>query len=130
MPILSSQRWKRRLVFGLVFNIPAAAGGHVLALRWAPYGVAEIATGLVAGLLIAFLADAFLPRMRIATDRSSSVSERQNGVVNVKSGQCAASQIRQRLAEEQCRLEYLDAEREYRGDSGFGKATSKLNSLY
>jgi hypothetical protein len=93
MPILSSQGWKRRLVFGLVFSIPAAVGGHMLALRWAPYDVAVINTGVVAGLLIAFVADALLPRTRISTDRRSPVSERQSGVGNVKSGQCAASQI-------------------------------------
>jgi len=122
MPILSSQGWKRRLVFGLL-SIPAVVGGYVLALRWVPYGVAVIATGVVAGLFIAFAAQALWSRTSISTDRRSPASERPSGAGNAKSGLCAASPIRQRLAQEQGRLEHLDAERERRGDSGFGKAT-------
>jgi hypothetical protein len=139
MPILSSkaeqsvmrrillatgpQWWKRGLVFGPVFGIPVAIGGYAVALPWAPCGAAAIATGVVGGLLIPFVADALLPRTRISADRRSPVSELLSGVGNAESGKCAASPIRQRLAEEQGRLARLDAERERRGDSGFGKAT-------
>jgi hypothetical protein len=42
---------------------------------------------------------------------------------NAKSEKCRASTTRQRLAEEKTCLEHLDAERAYRGDSGFGKTT-------
>ena len=41
----------------------------------------------------------------------------------MKSEKCSASTTWQRLAEEKACLEHLDAERAYRGDSGFGKAT-------
>lgn len=45
------------------------------------------------------------------------------GTGKVKSEKCSASTTWQRLAEEKACLEHLDAERAYRGDSGFGKAT-------
>jgi len=116
------QWWERGLVFGLVFSIPAAAGWYALALRWALGGAAAIAAAVAAGLLIASVAYALLPRPRISTDRRSSVSQRSIGVGGASSGQCAVSPLRARLADEQRRLARLDAERERRGDSGFGKA--------
>jgi hypothetical protein len=110
------------LVLRMVFSIPAGVGAHALALWWAPYGVAVMAAVLLAGLLIAVAADAFLVRTPISTDGSLPVSERLRVAGNAKSGQLPASPIRQRLSDEQARLEHLDAERERRGDSGFGKA--------
>lgn len=40
----------------------------------------------------------------------------------MKSEECHASTIRQRLAEEKAFLDQLDAEREYRGEPNFGRA--------
>jgi hypothetical protein len=115
--------WKRGLLLGLVFSIPSAFGALALGLKWVPYGVAAITGGLVVGLLIALIADALFPRTRISTDQPSPVWGRLLGTANAKSEKCSASATRQRLAEEKTCLEHLDAERAYRGDSGFGKTT-------
>jgi hypothetical protein len=115
--------WKRGFVLGLVFSIPSAFGALALGLRWAPYGVAAITGGLVVGLLIALIADALFPRTRTSTDQHSPVSGRLLGTGKAKPEKCRASTTWQRLAEEKTCLEHLDAERAYRGDSGFGKTT-------
>ena len=114
--------WKRGFVLGLIFSIPSAFGALALGLRWAPHGVAAITEGLVVGLLIALIADALFPRTRTSSDQQSLVSGRL-GTGNAKSEKCSASTTWKRLAEEQACLEHLDAERAYRGDSGFGKTT-------
>ncbi|MBZ5626280.1 MAG: hypothetical protein LAQ69_47490 [Acidobacteriia bacterium] len=105
----------------LVFSIPSACGA--LGLRWMPYGVAAIAGGLAAGLLIAWLADALFPRTRTSGERRSLVSDRLNGPGHTKTEECLRSTICQRLDEGKARLEHLDTERTRRGDSGFGKTT-------
>src|SRR5260370_32069 len=101
----------------------AVLGALSLGLRWAPYGVAAITGGLVVGLLIALIADALFPRTRTSTDQHSPVSGRLLGTGKAKPEKCRASTTWQRLAEEKTCLEHLDAERAYRGDSGFGKTT-------
>ena len=110
-------------MLGLVFSLPSAFGALALGLKWVPYGVAAIAGGLVVGLLIALIADALFPRSRTSTDQHSPVSGRPLETGNAKSEKCRASTTRQRLAEEKTCLEHLDAERAYRGDSGFGQTT-------
>lgn len=113
--------WKRGFVLGLVFSSPSAFGALALGLRGVPHGVAAITGGLVVALLIAFIADALFPPAQTSADHHSP--GRLVGTGKAKSQSCTASTTWQRLAEEKVRLEHLDAERTYRGDSGFGKAT-------
>jgi hypothetical protein len=115
--------WKRGLLLGLVFSIPSAFGALALGLTWVPYGVAAITGGLAVGLLIASIADALFPVKRTSTDPQPLRSGPLSGAGNAKSGKCRESMIWQRLAAERSCLEHLDAERAYRGESGFGKTT-------
>lgn len=114
--------WKRGLLVGLAFGLPSALGTHALGLRWAPYGIAVVTGGLVAGFLIALLADALSPRMGAASNPRSPVLDQLSSAGNAQSEKRLTSTIRCRLAEEKACLERLDAEREYRGDSDFGKS--------
>lgn len=113
--------WKRGPLIGSVFGILSAFGAHALGLRWVPYGVASITEGLAAGLLIALLLDAVLPRTPAPADPLPLPSEPPAAAVQAKSNPCPGRTIRLRLAEETACLEDLDAQRNRRGDSGFGK---------
>jgi hypothetical protein len=73
---------------------------------------------LVAGFLMALVLDALVPRTGRETYGRTSLSE---GTERIE--QCPASTIRQRLAEGKACLEWLDAEQDRLGDSGFEKAT-------
>jgi hypothetical protein len=114
----STRWWKRGLALGTAFGIPLALGTRALGLRWVPYCLAGMVAALVAGLLIALVLDALFPRTRKAAYGRTSLSE---GTERIE--QCPASTIRQRLAEGKACLEWLDAEQDRRGDSGFEKAT-------
>lgn len=115
--------WKLRVVLGLVFGIPSSLGAQVSGLRWAPHGVAAIVADMVVGLLIALVAYALFMRTRTPNDGRSPILGQPSGADNAKSESCSASTAQQRLVEEKARLEDLDAERERRGDSSFGKTT-------
>jgi len=115
----SERWWRRGLVLGLVFSIPSAFGVLAPGVRWVPDGVAVVAIGLAAGMLIALIVDALSPSTQTANGQYSPVPE----TGNARSGKCSASATWQRLAEAKACLEDLDAERADRGDSSFGKAT-------
>jgi hypothetical protein len=114
----STRWWKRGLALGAAFGIPLALGTRALGLTWVPCCLAVMVAALVAGLLIALVLDALFPRARKAAYGRTSVSESTERIE-----QCPASTIRQRLAEGKACLEWLDAEQDRRGDSGFEKAT-------
>lgn len=122
----SGRWWKRGSVFGLVFSIPSAFGAYLLGLKWVPYGVASITASVVAGLLIAFIADTLFPRRAYSTDQRPPVSERPDGHASASAAPCPTTTVRQRLAEGKASLEHLDAERERRGDSRFGATTEDV----
>jgi hypothetical protein len=113
----STRRWKRGLALGTAFGISLALGTRALGLRWVPYCLAVMVAALVAGLLNALVLDALFPRTRKATYGRTSLPEGTERIEH------PASTIRQRLAEGKACLEWLDAEQERRGDSGFEKAT-------
>jgi hypothetical protein len=114
--------WKRALLFGLAFSIPSSCGALALGPRWVPYSIAAMTEGLVVALLIAFLADAILPRRLESSDHHwfglARPPERGNTTVEER---CAVA--RHRLAEEKAVLDQLDREREYRGDANFQQGT-------
>jgi len=83
------------------------------------------AAGMIAVLLIVFIAVVLFVRTRISAGRDSPVLKRRTGAGNPKLGKCDANPVRQRLAEEKARLERLDAERERRGDPGFGRTAEE-----
>jgi hypothetical protein len=115
--------WKRGPVFGLFLGISCAFGANALGLKWAPYGVVSIAASLVDGLLIAFFADNLFPRTVASTDRQSPTLGMSSASAGAQAGIYPAKTLRERLAEGKVSLERLDADRERRGDSEFGKTT-------
>jgi hypothetical protein len=117
-------QWRRRgWVLGLIFSVPTALGMHALGLRWVPYSLAVIASGLVTGLLVAFLTDTLAPYKKTSTSQRSLQPHRSNEVQRPNSRESQMDAIRQRLAEEKVCLDSLDSERKRRGDSSFGRAT-------
>gem|GEM_PF-1483070 len=104
---------------GVLSAVAAQAFGWV----WVPYGVVSITAGLAAGLFIAFLADALFPSKVFSAHRSSPASDTLGDRANLKAEPCSADTLRQRMSEEKAALEHLDAERQRRGDSRFGKTT-------
>lgn len=117
--------WKRGLVLGLAFSLPSAFGARALGFSWVPCGIALITGNVVVGFLIALIADALGARIRTSTNPRSPVPARLSDGGNATSERCFGCTISRRLAEEKARLEKLDAEREYRGDAGFGKTTEE-----
>jgi hypothetical protein len=115
--------WRRGWVLGLLFSIPAALGAHALGLSYAPYGVAMIVTGLVTGLLVAFLTDTLVPFHRKSTRQPCDVLPPSSQLESLPARECKMDTIRQRLAAEKACLEDLDTERRRRHDSGFGMTT-------
>jgi hypothetical protein len=113
--------------------LAAGLGGAIGLQSWriVEYGLAAsihwyapIIGGLAAGLVIALIADAVLPRCtRTAPDPHCPAPVPPRGTGDTESGAYSASATLQRLAEEKASLEHLDAERAYRGDPGFGKTT-------
>ncbi len=87
--------WKRGPVLGLPAAIPSSFGAVALGLRWTPYGVAALAEGVAAGLLIAFVADALHPQAR--TQRYTAR--------HAESEECVSYATYRRLAEEKACLE-------------------------
>jgi len=114
--------WKRGAPVGLAFGILSAFGAHTLGLCWVPYGVASITESVTAGLLIALLLDAILPRAQAPVERLLQESERPVAAGQAKSEPSPGVTIRLRLAEETASLEDLEGERKRRGDPSFGKA--------
>ena len=119
----SARCCKRGLLLALAFSLSSALGTHALGLRWAPYVIAVITGGLVEGFLVALIANALSPPIRRSTVQHSPISNQLSGAGKAKSETCPGTTIWQRLAEEKACLEHLDAERECRGDSAFGKST-------
>jgi hypothetical protein len=115
-------RWKCAPLMALVLGVPSALGAHALGLRWAPHGVAVVAFGLAAGLFNTLITNALFPRAPAQTGGRFPLTQRP-GADRAKTGRGAANALRQRLAEEKARLEYIDAERERRGNQGFGRAS-------
>jgi hypothetical protein len=118
MPVLESKQFamQRNLlagtsgaVIGLFFGVPPAWGAHTMGLPWIPYGIGVITVCLVVGLLIAYTIESLFPRTRTTTEQPSP----------------EGSPIRRRLAEQKARLDSLAAQRERRGDSGFGMSTEE-----
>lgn len=108
-------------IIGLFFGIPPAWGAHTMGLPWVPYGVAVITIGIVVGLLIAFTVESLFPRALTSTDHQD-----HHPVVSEKPSTAQPADVpRHRLAQEKARLDELDAERERRGDSVFGKAAEE-----
>ena len=118
-----SQWWRRGWMLGLIFSVPTALGMHALGSRWVPYGLAVVASGLVTGLLVAFLTDTLAPYEKTATSRRSLQLHRSSESPRPNSRESQMDAIRQRLAEEKVCLDGLDSERQRRGDSGLGRAT-------
>ena len=113
--------WPRGCALGILFSIPSVFGLRGLGLKGAPYGVAVMVAGLVSALLVAFLTDHIVPCERRSRHRSRALHP-PGSATRAKSGGSTMDEIRQRLAAEKAGLEELDAERERRGDSRFGKA--------
>jgi hypothetical protein len=111
--------WRRGWVLGLFFSIPAVLGTHAPA----PYGVAMTVSGLVTGLLAAFLTDTLVPDISPSTGHRSPALRRSSEPESPHEGECQWNTTRQRLAEEKACLEDLDAERKRRRDSRFGRTT-------
>jgi len=74
----SERWWRRGLVLGLVFSIPSAFGVLAPGVRWVPDGVAVVAIGLAAGMLIALIVDALSPSTQTANGQYSPVPETGN----------------------------------------------------
>jgi len=91
--------WKRGWVLGLLFSIPTALGAHAFGLRYAPYGVAMIVTGLVTGLLVAFLTDTLVPFNRKSARQPSEVLPPSSRPESPHALERKMDPIRQRLAE-------------------------------
>jgi hypothetical protein len=115
--------WKRGSALGLVFSMPSAIGALAVGLRWVPYGVAAVTGGVVAGLLIAYIADVLFPCTRTFNEQPSAPPGHLPGRGGAKFEKCSASTTCERLAEAKACLERLDAERACRGDPGFGQTT-------
>jgi hypothetical protein len=115
--------WQQGLVLGLVSGVASALGALVLGLKGLPYGVAAITEGLVAGLLMAFIADAVLPPRRTPNNPNSLGSVTLPGAGNATSQKRNMSATCRRLTEEKTCLDILDAERAYRRNTSFGKTT-------
>jgi hypothetical protein len=115
--------WKQGLVLGLIFGLTSALGVLALGLKWLPYGVAAITEGLVAGLLIGFIADAVLLPRRTSKDPNSFGSGSLVSASNATSQKRNMSATWRRLAEEKTCLDHLDAERVCRRNRSLGKTT-------
>jgi hypothetical protein len=102
--ILGFRTWrpaKQGLVLGAVFGIPGTLCARAVGASWLNQCFAVLIAALAAGLLIALVTDALFPRGKFE--------------------QRDISAIGLRLAEGKAHLEWLDAEKLRRGDSGFGK---------
>ncbi len=69
------------------------------------------------------ISGALFPYWRDSAERRASDMELPNGLGGAAAGKRPADPLRQRLTEEVARLELLDADRERRNDSRFGKST-------
>lgn len=115
--------WKRGWVLGLFFSIPAAVGTHAPGLKHAPYGLALMTSGLIAGLLVAFLTDTLLPGRTASPGQHRPAPQRSSGPEIPATREFEIGGIRQRLSEGKACLENLDVERRRQHDSAFGRAT-------
>lgn len=120
-----SRWWKRGVGLGLAFGIASAFGGLALGWRWVPYGVAAIIASVLAGVLIALIADAVFPLVRPAAKLRTGPSKSRTGGERSRSDAHARSELGQRLAKEKLLLEDLDRERTRRRNSAFGKASEE-----
>jgi hypothetical protein len=121
----ASRWWKRGVGLGLAFGIASAFGGLMLGWKWVPYGIGAIVASVLAGVLIALIADAVFPVVRPAANPRTAPPKPRAGGERSKSEARARSELGQRLAKEKILLEDLDRERARRRNSAFGKASEE-----
>jgi len=113
-------RWTCAAPLALALSAPSVWGALALGLRWAPYGVAIVTFSLAAGILNTFVTNTLFPRARTEPAAQALPAQRP-AAVRPRAVKCAAGALRQRLADEKARLEFLDAERVRRRSPGFGR---------
>jgi hypothetical protein len=113
--------WIRGWLLGLFFGIPAAWDTHTMELQGAPLGIGVVVSGVVTGLLIAFLTDTIFPPQ----EKRSAVRQASGEPASAPAEECKLDAIRLRLAAEKACLEDLESERVRLRDSRVGRATEE-----
>jgi hypothetical protein len=125
MTARSARWWKRGIALGLAFGIASAFGCLALGWRWLPYGIAAITASVLAGLLIALIADVVFPVIRPAEGPRIPATKYRGSADRSRAEARPRSKLGQRLAKEKVLLEDLDRERAHRRNSAFGKAAEE-----